>query len=66
MLRFTWEDENMVFKPPIEVAFWTGYILSLFTAMIAGLEMSFNVYALPLKDTFNFTQTQGKWPLKNE
>lgn len=39
---------------------WLMGILSLICAMFNGIDMSFNVYVTVLKETFNFTQTQGK------
>lgn len=39
-------------------------VLSLLCAIINGIDLSFNVYAVILKSTFNFTQTQGIYTYK--
>lgn len=38
---------------------WLGIVLAVFTTGWLGLEAAFNVYAVALKKTFNFTQTEG-------
>lgn len=48
--------------PPMDLPVWriVGVAISLVCAVILGIQLSFTVYALPLKKTFNFTQTDGE------
>lgn len=39
---------------------WVGLALSIVSSAFLGLELAYNVYAIPLKQRFNFTQTEGK------
>lgn len=42
-----------------EVRKWTGVLISLPLSVLCGFDLAFTVYAVPLKEYFNYTQTQG-------